>query len=315
MLTKAIKYPATRGGHDINAKVWAPDRTEDAVAIFQLAHGMREYVERYQEFAEFMVSEGFIVAMNDHTGHGSSVHEMRGYFGEKDGWSNMVEDMRSLTKIVASEHPGLPVFLMGHSMGSFLARIYVSRHGSELAGAIFSGTASTPGTLSAGLALARLLASRIPKAPAKLVNTLSSIGYNDKFKPVVTGSEWLTRDEEKVRVFNGNPKAQFIFTNRGYVDLFEMIQQSNKKECADKTPKSLPILLISGSEDPVGTYGKGVLLVMRQLVDAGCKDVEMKLYGPGRHEMLNELNKDEVYSQIAFWLRTKMTLAGTRKKS
>jgi alpha-beta hydrolase superfamily lysophospholipase len=268
---------------------------------------MREYAARYREFGEWLVSKGFAVGINDHAGHGDSIKDSRGYFGEKDGPSNMVLDMHELSVRLKQECPRLPFFLLGHSMGSFLARLYTSKFGNELDGAVYSGTGEAPPPLPVALVLASILSrGKGSRDEAKLLNNLSSIGYNDKFKPNRTISDWLTKDEAKVDAFIKEPKAQFTFTNRGYYDLFSMLSDVSKADWAKSLPKDLPVLFISGSEDPVGAYGKGVFKVFRSLVDAGLTDVELKLYGAGRHEMLNETNRVDVYSDLHHWALARM---------
>ncbi|MDR1540051.1 MAG: lysophospholipase [Clostridiales bacterium] len=301
MKEKEISFPASNGEHDIRALIWSPDRASDVKAVYQLSHGMCEYSERYREFGEYLTKNGFVVAINDHAGHGKSVKDAFGYFG-KGGCFSMVEDMRKLYVLMKQDHPRSAHFLLGHSMGSFLARMYAAKHGADLDGAVFSGTGSAPAILPIGYAISRLLVkTNGAKAPGAFLHRLSAGSYNKRFAPIRTESDWLSRDNELVDLFISDERSRFFFTNSGYRDMFRIFLEISRPQWAKSLPKTLPILLFSGSEDPVGGYGSGVFKVFRSLADAGVSDVEMKLYGQGRHEMLNEINRAEVYEDVLNW--------------
>ena len=302
---REIVFDASNGEHKIYAAVWEP--TGEAKGVLQIAHGMNEYAERYGEFAEFFAGKGFAVCANDHAGHGKSINKTRGYFGQKDGWRHMVDDMKKLYDLSSAEYRGLPYFILGHSMGSFLTRAYCAIYGSTLSGAVFSGTGDAPSILPLAILLSRA-AVRFTGAEKEgyIFYRLTGKSYNDKFKPNRTGSDWLSRDHDKIYAFVNDSRSQFRFTNSGYGDLFAVLSYVSKKCWAESLPKQLPILFFSGSEDQLGNGGEGVFKVFKRLTAAGCSDVTLKLYGQGRHEMLNELNRAEVYADIYNWMAVRM---------
>jgi len=302
---REIVFDASNGEHKIYAAIWEPEGK--AKGVFQISHGMNEYADRYAEFAEYLTGKGFAVCADDHAGHGKSVNKTRGYFGKTNGWRNMVNDMKKLHDLTIAEHPGLPYFLLGHSMGSYLARAYCSMYGADLSGAIFSGTSGGPVILPAAILLDKL-AVKISGAESegKIFEKLTSGSYNKNFRPNRTASDWLSRDNEKVDTFLSDDRSKFKFTNAGYGDLFGVLSYISNKDWAASLPKDLPILLFSGSEDPLSEGGKTAFKVFKAITGAGCSDVTFKLYGQGRHEMLNELNRKEVYADIYNWMTVRM---------
>ena len=302
---REIVFDAANGEHKIYAAIWEPEKT--VKGVFQISHGMNEYAGRYGEFAEYLTDKGFAVCANDHAGHGKSINRTFGYFGKKNGWRHMADDMKKLYDLSAAEHGGAPYFLLGHSMGSYLARVYCAMYGDTLSGAIFSGTSDAPGLLPAARLLDRLAVQfGGAKSEGHFFNRLTSGSYNKKFKPNRTRSDWLTRDTEKVDAFLGDKRSQFMFTNSGYGDLFDMLSFISRKSWVESLPKELPVLLFSGGEDPLSGGGKGVYKIFKRLSAAGCADVSLKLYGQGRHEMLNELNRAEVYADVFNWVSARM---------
>ena len=319
MTTRRFRYAAANGEHHIQAALWAPESAAaDANSaarprgVLQISHGMHEYGGRYEEFAEFMTGRGYVVCVNDHAGHGDSYKspDMRGYFGARDGHLLLVRDMRRLMELVRAEYPGLPYFLLGHSMGSFLARNFCALYGDELDGAIFSGTGNAPPILPLGILLCkaqiRLLGGTY-RSRGGAIYKMTRNAYLKRFVPIRTGSEWLTRDEKMAAETGSDPKKKFIFTASGNLDLFHMLQCVSSPRWAAKIPAKLPVLLFSGSDDPVGKYGKDVRTVFSWLVDAGCADVTMKIYEGGRHEMLNEINRAEVFEDVAKWIAERVS--------
>ena len=302
---REIVYEASNGEHKIYALIWEPEKA--VKGVFQISHGMNEYAERYGEFAGFLTSNGFAVCANDHAGHGKSVNKTRGYFGKTDGWRHLVDDMYKLHELVCGDYADLPYFMLGHSMGSFLARAYCAIYGSSLTGAIFSGTSDAPWNLPFGRLLDRLaIKFGGAESEGKIFSRMSSGSYNNKFKPNRTGSDWLTRDAGKITDFLNDERSKFTFTNSGYGDLFGVLSFISQKNWAQSLPGQLPVLLFSGSEDPLSEGGKGVFKVFKRLTAAGCQDVTLKLYGQGRHEMLNEINRREVYADILNWMSFRM---------
>jgi alpha-beta hydrolase superfamily lysophospholipase len=297
-------YSSTTGVGNIFARSWEPSDPSRVKAIFQIAHGMAEHGERYERFARFLASKGYAVFSNDHIGHGKSAAspEDLGYFGEKDGWIGFVSDAKLLTDKAKEKHPGVPVVFFGHSMGSFIARSYAEKFGSELAGAIFCGTSGINPAVGAGIMLAGIIAKLSgSRSKSELFNKMSFGGYNKRYDKVRTEFDWLSRDESEVDKYIADPLCGYIFTAVGYRDMFTILKNVSGKSWYKNVPSALPMLIISGKMDPVGEFGKGVKQVHKDLKDSGHCDVVLKLYDDARHELLNELNKDEVYKDILQW--------------
>lgn len=292
--------------HDIAYYVVFP---QGAVrGVVQIAHGMAEYFERYSAFADFLASKGFVVCGEDHLGHGRSVNDDTdyGYFAQRDGWQCVVKDMYKLTKIMKKSYPQVPYFLFGHSMGSFLARAFVTRYHRALDGAVFCGTSGGQGGTEAMLTMLDI-AKRIhgEKHKGELFNKLAFGSYNNGITPRNSDFDWLSRDTAVVAKYCNDKRCGFTFTLNGFENLVKMIWFVSNDKWYSSYPKNLPTYLISGSADPVGNYGKGVLKVFNNLNLNNC-NVEMKIYKDARHELLNELNKDEVYADVLDFFETIM---------
>ncbi len=291
----------------IFVRKWMPDRMDDAKAVIQIAHGMAEHSERYDDFAEKLVSEGFIVFANDHKGHGKTEKNLQeiGFFAEKNGWQLVVDDIRIITEKIRSEYKSLPVFILGHSMGSFLLRTLMIQNGEMFNGAILSGTGGHPGLLGrlGKLIVKTEILFRGKRAKSKLMTKLSFGAFNNSFKPVNTEYDWLTRDKDIVRKYIDDPLCGSVFSTGFFLDLLNGVFFVNNYENIEKMPESLPVLFISGDKDPVGENGKGVKEVYEKFVKKGMKNVKINLYKDARHEILNEINKNEVYRDVVNWLK------------
>ncbi|HEU5141095.1 MAG TPA: alpha/beta hydrolase [Bacillales bacterium] len=298
----------TVDGAEIYVHKWIP--SGKVIGVVQIAHGMSEHSARYEAFASVLVDEGYAVYANDHRGHGETAggKENLGYFADENGWELVVDDLYEVTNIAKEGHSGLPVFLFGHSMGSFLSRRYVQKYGRELAGVILSGTGADQGVLSSvaiGMAK-REIRKHGKKARSELLTRLSFGSYNKAFEPWRTEFDWLTRDEKEVDRYIKDPYCGAVATAGFYYDLFVGLKRLDKPALLKQMPKNLPVFFVSGDQDPVGQNTKGVLKVARHLQKAGIRDIDVKFYKDGRHELLNELNKEEVYQDIIRWLRTKI---------
>lgn len=294
------RFPSATGLCDIRYRMWIP---EDPHAALQITHGMAEHIDRYDDFARFMAENGVLVYGMDIAGHGKSVKAdgVLGYFGEKNGWDAVLQDMRTLRDIVKSEFPGLPYILMGHSMGSFLARTYAGRDGTDFDAFIFSGTAGTNPVLGIGMWLAkREIRKTGGDKPSMTLYKMSFGSYNKAFQPNRTENDWLSRDEAQVDRYVADEKCGFPFTACAMYDVFTGLKEISDKDWASRVPNK-PILLIAGACDPVGNNGKGVRQVHARLVKAG-RSAEMKLYDGARHEVLNEINKTEVYNDVLLFV-------------
>ena len=292
---------------DIRAVKYVPEKK--ACAILQIAHGMDEFIDRYDRFAEYLCGKGFLVVGNDHLGHGASVNSSDdwGYFGE-NGNQVLIDDMYRVTKTVKEEYPDLPYFLLGHSMGSFYARQYLAEHGNELKGAVIMGTGFEPEyKLKAAMTLCRTIALfKGWRYRSGMVNNLAFGAYNKRFEPARTPSDWLTKDESVVDWYRSQPACTFVFTLNGYYNMFKGILRLHDKELMNKVPKDLPLFFVAGKEDPVGTFGAEVENSVRFMKELGIKDVRMKLYPNDRHEILNETDKETVYEDLYGWFKEKM---------
>jgi alpha-beta hydrolase superfamily lysophospholipase len=292
---------ATADGTDVFVNRWLPDG--DARAVVQIVHGMAEHSSRYARFAQRLTDHRYAVYGSDHRGHGRTSGP-RASFAASNGWQTVLDDLHAVTDRAREEHPGLPVFLLGHSMGSFLARAYAAQHGSELAGIVLTGTAGGAGALGkVGVLVASTQARlRGHTHTSGLMNTLTFGQYNSAFKPTRTEFDWLSRDPAEVDKYVNDPDCGFVFSAGAFTDVLKGLAEVNTDQLASRVPKDLPVHLASGDKDPVGANGKGVRQVADQLRRAGVKDVTMTLWPEARHEILNETNRDEVEIEIVNWL-------------
>lgn len=290
----------------IHGVKWLPESGE-CRAVLQIAHGMIEYIERYEEFASYMAERGYLVVGHDHLGHGGSVADKEdwGYIAKKDGGRIMAEDMHTLRSMTEKENPGKPYFMLGHSMGSYLLRKYIAEYGRGLAGALLVGTGSVPDiSTKAGMQVAKCIARcRGWRHRSKLMEGLFFSGPYHKFS--LDGKDlknnWLTKDLEIASKYYVEPRSSFRFTLNGFYTVMQVVYYDNQRENIAKIPKDLPIILLSGVDDPVGNLGKGVRLVEKRLREAGIGDLTCKLYENDRHEILNETDRDAVYRDILKW--------------
>ena len=280
--------------------------TQKIRAAVQIVHGMAEHAARYSEFADFLTKNGAVVYANDHRGHGKTAGSLDhvGFFAEKDGWDLVVNDKFELTQKIKEENPGLPVYLLGHSMGTFIIRDYIFKHSDYIDGVIFSGTSCDPGILAYfGKLVAKWQIRQYGfKAKSPLLDKLSFGNYNSYFKPNRTPFDWLSTNEENVDRYIADPYCGSIFSAGFFYDLIYGVKKVNLFKNIIKVSKNLPILLISGEKDPVGNFTKGALKVFNDYKKAEITDLNIKFYSGFRHEILNETNRSEVYKDIMDWL-------------
>lgn len=303
-MKKHIYYPSSDGKTKLHAVIWVPETTPRA--IVQIAHGMVEYVERYEAFAEFLNAHGILVAGNDHLGHGGSYIEewQRGYFAKKKGDICALQDLHRLTLLLQKKYPDIPHFLFGHSMGSFFTRRYLCMYPNEIDGAVICGTGWQPKPVLEGALLLTKMGTllRGDRYRCTIINKLAFGSMNQAFEPAKTSKDWLSRNEEAVAKYVADPQCGFIFTLNGYRTLFRTMYLAQDKEQLQKMDEDLPILFISGEADPVGDFGKGVKKAVNAFYESGMQDVECILYPEARHELINEWNKDEVFQDVLEWL-------------
>ena len=295
-------------GSQVSFHSWLPTRLESPCAVVQIAHGMAEHSLRYSWFAEKLTDEGFAVYANDHRGHGKTApnEESMGHFGDAKGWAAVVHDMKNLNDLIREKHRGIPVFLFGHSMGSFLSRDFIASHDHDLSGVILSATAGDPGISGRmGLLLAKSQAFlKSPQSPCPLLDRLTFKTFNKSFTPTRTLFDWLSRDPDQVDKYINDPCCGFMCSAQFYVDLISGIIKVNSLAHIRKTPASLPVYLFAGDKDPVGNDGKGVYETHAAFRKAGIRDLSMKIYDEGRHEMLNDINKEDVANDVITWIKS-----------
>jgi len=305
MKKETFYYDSRDNKSRIYAVRWTPD-SENVVGIVQIVHGMAEYVERYEEFAKYLTEHNFVVVGEDHLGHGKSVGEgdVQGYFGEQDPATVVVRDVHRLKKLTQELYPGVPYFLVGHSMGSFIVRNYICRYGTGINGAVILGT----GEKSEGLlSFSRMIASiqgalQGQKHVSKFLNKAAFGKYNKRIKKAKTNYDWLTKEEPVVDAYVADRDCGFIFTVNGFKTMFEFISRAQNPDNIAQIPKDLPLLVASGEEDPVGDYGAGVRKTYQALVDAGVRNIKLTLYPDDRHELLNETDREKVMEDIVGWI-------------
>ncbi len=274
-------------------------------AIIQISHGMKEHSGRYVEYMNFMAEKGYVMVSHDHIGHGMSVNDKTelGFFASKDGYIHVLNDLATTAGRVKKSFPQLKLILFGHSMGSFYARVFAAKYHHLVDGAIISGTGGKNPLAAPGKVLINLFIKfKGEKATSKFITKVIFGSYLNKIKNPKTASDWLTRDEAAVAKYRSDEYCRFYFTLGGYKDLVTILGLSNTAECFENTKKDIPYLMVSGDMDPVGEWGKGVKQVFENYRKAGVEDITLKLYDGGRHEMLNELNKEEVYTDILNWI-------------
>lgn len=288
---------------------WLPD-DKNVKAVLQIAHGITEHIGRYDTFARFMANNGFAVIGNSHLGHGQSASEEKdlGYFTDTGGWDTAVRDIYLLYERERGKYPEIPYFLLGHSMGSFLTRTFLIKYQNILSGCIISGTGQQTGCLiNTGLIMAGIEKKLFgPRKQSARLNLLCFGAYNRRVVRRRTPCDWLTRDGEIVDRFIADDTCGFVPTIGLFSDLLGGIKFVGKRKNISKMQKDLPILFISGDQDPVGDYGKGVTKVLNLFSNAGVTDVTLKMYKGARHEVLNEIIRQEVFNDILEWINSRM---------
>ena len=296
-------YYDSLGGGKIHACRWIPGG--EIKAVVQIVHGIAEYVERYDEFAEFLNSRGILVVAEDHMGHGKSICEATPIGCFAGGWQTAVKDTYRLLKNTMAEFAGVPFILFGHSMGSFMARTVLARHpGSGIAGAVICGTAWMPNAvIGAGKAMASLICKKDGEQnPSALLQKMMFGSYNGKVEHPRTACDWLTRDSKIVDAYVADPLCGFVPSAGLVRDMMTGLQYIQNPENLDGMKKDLPVFFIAGGDDPVGSYGAGVRKAAEEFKKHGMEHVELKIYPLCRHEILNEINRREVYEDVVSWI-------------
>lgn len=311
MIKNDITFLSSNKKTNIHAIICQP-KNGQFTRIIQIIHGMCEYIERYLPFIEYLATKGFIVVGHDHLGHGQSIKspDDLGYFGEPNPSDLLIQDIHSLRKIIEKKYPNLPYFMCGHSMGSYLLRQYICTYSKGLAGIIILGTGyMSPCESLLALGFINVLSCfKGIKHKSNLTKKISfELGPYSKYdhQKKDLNNSWISRDPEIVKKYYEDKNCQFDFTLNGYYGLVQSIRYSCDPSNVAKIKKDIPILFVSGDCDPVGNNGEGVRKSYEIMKLIGSVDVSMKLFMGCRHEVLNELNKDEVYEYILNWINEK----------
>lgn len=287
----------------INVYSW--ENADQINGVVQIFHGMSEHALRYRDFALFLNQSGFAVFANDHRGHGKTAKDLNelGIIG-RDGFNMIVEDENSLYLLIREKYPGKPVFILGHSFGSFVAQEYITRYGKDISGVILTGSALQKGidiTLGRQLvSIQRMLFGEEKKS--HLLSKLSFGNYNRKIPGAKHEFSWLSTDEEEVVKYEQDPFCGTVASTGFYYYMLRAFKYLYSQEKLAQIPPDLPMLILSGEEDPVGAYGKRVKKLYEVYKKQGLRNVRLKLYPGMRHEILNERKRHEVYNDILNWL-------------
>ena len=303
MVTSNFTFLSNDRKTKIHAVKWGG---ENVRAVLQIAHGMTEFIERYNIFAEFLVERGYVVVGHDHIGHGESVESEKnwGFFYEENPSNILVEDMHKLRLLMQEEYPQVPYFMLGHNMGSFLLRKYLGKY--DVDGAILMGTGFVPQKKTARALKLTSLIGRI-RGKHYRSKMIKNLVFGGSFKAFdITGKRpnknWLTKDTDTVKAYYNEPKCTFDFTVNGYIGLFEAVHDACNQAYVNQYTKDLPILLVSGKNDPVGDMGAGVMKTYHMLETAGLSDITYKLYENDRHELLHETDKEVIFKDLYDWM-------------
>lgn len=300
-------YFPSNGAGNIHCCKWAPEG--EVKAVIQIVHGIADYVERYEGFAQFLNASGYLVVAEDHMGHGKSINGggIQGYF--HGGWFAAVADTYHLLKVTKEEYPGLPYILFGHSMGSFMARTVLCKYpDSGITAAVICGTAWQPrAILPAAIGICEAVCSKIgEKTPSDKLQNLVFGSYNNRVEHPRTPFDWVSRDDKMVDAYVADPLCGFTACCGLLRDMMSGIRYIERKESLKEMKKDLPVLFIAGGDDPVGNYGRGVHQAAEEFRKIGMMDVQEKIYPLCRHEILNEINRREIYEFIANWMTGKI---------
>ena len=301
MIKHEINFVSKDGKSKMRAIIREPEGA--AKGILQIVHGMAEYIDRYEDFMQYLCGQGWICCGHDHLGHGKlAKQEDLGYFADRDGWKLLIEDTHQVTKLMQSRHPEQPYVLMGHSMGSFVARLTAVKYKEDYKGLIICGTGGRNRLDGLGVLLFDTIRFfRGSRHRSRFVDSTMAKFFNRGFAQD-RNINWISRDREQVDRYFEDPLCGFGFTASAMGDLVRLTRSANGREWFRSFPKNLPTFIISGTHDPVGDYGKGVTSVYNNLLKNGASRVSMTLYPEGRHEILNEINKEEVYEDVAHFL-------------
>lgn len=297
-------FPSSDGKHTIYAEIYTP-KSGEIRGVVQLSHGMVDHPGRYMNLVRFLTGEGYVFAGHHHLGHGKSAQskDELGFFADEGGVGFILADLHTMNKYLRNRYPDFPLVLFGHSMGSFIARLYINLHPHSIRAAVIHGTGGPNKLAPVGIGVAKLISLLTGKrGRSRLILALAFGTYNKKCSMKEGMNAWLSRDNSQIAGKKSDPLASFRFTNSGYIDLFNMLCDCNSREWFENYPKDMRTLLVSGDADPVGGWGKGVKYVYKELMCLGASELEMKLYPGARHELFNETNREEFFRDLLAWL-------------
>ncbi len=301
-------FPSSDGVHAIHCRQWLPEGTPRAAV--QLVHGVAEHIRRYDAFASFLAGHGYAVVGDDHLGHGESINDDSelGWFAEENGWKYLVQDEKLLRDLLREQFPDVPLVLFGHSMGSFIARTYIGWYPGDHDGCVLSGTGAQPAAVcAAGKLMAnREIRSKGSKFRSPTLQKLAFGGYLKGIENPIGANDWICRDEQVIRAYDADPLCGFTATAGLMRDMMEGLATIGRADHIALMDKSMPVLFIAGSADPVGSWGKGVEKVAAAFRKAGMEDVTVKLYPGARHEVLNEFGKETVWADVLAWMEKRL---------
>lgn len=299
-----VSFKSSDGTHSAHGDIYVP-KDAPIKGVLQISHGMTDYVGRYEEMARFITARGFVFAGHCHVGHGQSVSstDELGFFALKHGVEILIGDMLLMNGLLKMRFPGIPIIVMGHSMGSLIARLFVAQHPEAASALIIHGTSGPNKAVFAGKALVSVMSLfKGKKYRSNFIKKLASGKYNKKFPKEEGPNSWLTRDTQLANKKLADPLGNYTFTLSAYGDLFKLVDRANSKRWFDSYPKGVPTLIISGDMDPVGGYGKGVRYVYSELLRRGHENLTLKLFEGARHELFNEINREEIFFYIVSWM-------------
>ena len=298
----SVEFPSVDGRHTLSGTVYRPDG--EIKGIFHIVHGMTEYIKRYAPLFEAAAERGFIAFGYDHLGHGETARDDSelGYFAEKNGYDLLVRDVLAAEDKMLEQNPGLPLILMGHSMGSFISRLAAERGGERLSGLIICGTGGPRFGAEAGLLICdieKLIFGE--RHISKTIEIMTFGSYNKRF-PGGSKYAWITKDKVVIAEYEKDKYCTFHFTVSALHDLVKLSISANRRDWFLNMRKDLPVLIVSGEDDPVGDYGRGVTKVYDRLKAAGAENVTLHLYENGRHEIHNDDCRAELFGEIGEFL-------------
>ncbi len=292
----------TADGTILHVSGWA---VEAPKAVVQVLHGMAEYGSRYARLAAALAASGYTTYAHDHRGHGKSIPDVSppGHMADHDSWNRIVEDTHGVNREIARRHPALPIIVLGHSMGSFVLQQLLFEHPIDMVAAALSGSNGKPPAIAAvGKLVARIERARVGRRlPSPIIQRLTFGGYNRAFAPTRTEFDWLSRDPDEVDAYIADPLMGFAVSTQTWLDMLNALDRIADPKNTAKVPKGLPLYLFAGDQDPVGDKGRGMKRLHDAYKRAGIVDVRLKLYPDGRHEMLNETNRQEVMADFIAW--------------